>query len=85
MNTFFIIDKFTDAHKWTQQLLEKLPPYKFQAEFHAPDGRLTLRCIRNAPKFHCSLLSHSFVHFFVHSHSKQHGRRNETGKETLME
>ena len=74
MNTFFIIDKFTDAHKWTQQLLEKLPPYKFQAHFHAPDGRLTLRCIRNAPKFH--------FHFSLYSHSKQHGRRNETGKET---
>ena len=57
MNTFFIIDKFTDAHKWTPQLLEKLPPYKFQAEFHAPDGRLTLRCIRNAPNFHFSLFS----------------------------
>ena len=52
MNSFFIIDKFTDAHKWTPQLLEKLPPYKFQTKFHAPDGRLTLRCIRNAPKFH---------------------------------
>ena len=57
MNTFFVIDEFTDAHKWTPQLLEKLPPYKFQAEFHAPDGRLTLRCIRNAPKFHFSLFS----------------------------
>ena len=57
MNTFFIIDKFIGAHKWTQQLLEKLPPYKFQADFHAPDGRLTLRCIRNAPKFHFSLFS----------------------------
>ena len=57
MNTFFIIDKFNGAHKWTPQLLEKLPPYKFQTKFHAPDGRLTLRCIRNAPKFHFSLFS----------------------------
>ena len=57
MNTFFIIDKFTDAHKWTQQLLEKLPPYNFQTEFHAPDVRLTLRCILNAPKFLFSLFS----------------------------
>ena len=30
MNTFFIIDKFNGAHKWTPQLLEKLPPYNFQ-------------------------------------------------------
>ena len=45
MNTFFIIDKFNGVHKWTPQLLEKLPPYKFQTKFHAPDGRLTsLQC-----------------------------------------
>ena len=63
MNTFFIIDKFNGAHKWTPQLLEKLPPYKFQTKFHAPDGRLSA--------------------FSLYSHSKQHGRRNETGKETF--
>ena len=59
MNSFFIIDKFTDTHKWTPQLLEKLPPYK------------------------CGMHQNFIFHFSLYSHSKQHGRRNETGKETF--